>query len=143
MHVPSPLQYSWDYPPMQSIIVTCHSAGSLYIHNAIHSLMASYKRKQAFGACTYFAPVQLNGGQTTHMHPSCSFRYSNIRNIPGMLLEAKPRGQYVLSIPRSPAKRCLRPGGIGDLQGYCMLERMQNLGKAIWIWMSNSKRNPY
>lgn len=76
---------------MQSIIVTCHPAGSLYIHNAIHSLMASYKRKQGFSSSTYFAHVQLNAGQTTHTRSLCSFLYSSVRKIPGVLRGAAKR----------------------------------------------------
>lgn len=104
MHASSSLQYSLKYPPMQSIIVTCHPAGSLCTHRAIHSLMASYKRKQGFSSFTYFAHVQLNACQTKHKHSFHSFIYSNIRKIPGMWLQVPMSS---VSTHVSSTKRCL------------------------------------
>lgn len=124
MHASSSLWCSLLYPPMQSIIVTCHPPGSLCTHNAIHSLMASYKRKQGFSSFTYFAHVQLNACQTKHTHSFCSFIYSHIRKIPGMLLQAPMSS---VSIHMSPTQRCLNraewiftgwPLSVGENAGF-------------------------
>lgn len=124
MRASSPLQYSLEYPPMQSIIVTCHPAGSLCTHNAIHSLMASYKRKQGFSSFTYFAYAQLNAGQTKHSQSFCSFIYSNVRKLPGTLLE--PPKSSISSIRLSPTKRCLGRDGM-DIYGVARYWRKHRI----------------
>lgn len=130
MHASSSLGCSLVYPPMQSIIVTCHPPGSLCTHNAIHSLMASYKRKQGFSSFTYLAHVQLNACQTKHTFLLYFYIFSYKKNTWHVASST-----YELSVyTYEPNSEVFEQGWNGYLQGdHCLLERIQVLGKATWV----------